>query len=353
MVNIVSLYLKNLDEDEVRAPIPPKRDIMILPEEDNFRFRKRRTTAQNLCPLRNFAREGQLLEEELLNSGDNHSSSQSSGGSSRRKRVRLEDIFRPPVDLCYCGPFQSARDHATEQNRWLIVNVQDHTEFLCQCLNRDVWSNLNLKTVIKSFFTFWQVSIDNSEGARFKTFYSVGSCPYVCVIDPRTGEHKTTISSAEMKPDYFIKELYIFLKENGPFPLSTEEKTANGLYDIVFNDANGVRMKMDDDSVILASPAKNFPSTSMASGSYMTSAHPSGSSGVVASGDKIFEKLTEEEQIELAIKKSLSEAARNEHLIDTGSDDGDDIETFSDDEDAISALSQQGYEKYLGSESGT
>lgn len=45
------------DPDYVRPPIAPKRDVLVLPEYDNFRSVKRHNTRQALCPLRNFARE--------------------------------------------------------------------------------------------------------------------------------------------------------------------------------------------------------------------------------------------------------------------------------------------------------
>lgn len=52
---------------------------------------------------------------------------------------RLSELFRPPVDITFCGSFQAARDYAKEQNKWLIVNVQDMSDFNCQVLNRDIW----------------------------------------------------------------------------------------------------------------------------------------------------------------------------------------------------------------------
>lgn len=52
-----SPQLDEEDPDYVRPPIAPKRDVLILPEYDNFRSVKRRNTTQALCPLRNFARE--------------------------------------------------------------------------------------------------------------------------------------------------------------------------------------------------------------------------------------------------------------------------------------------------------
>ena len=55
------------------------------------------------------------------------------------------------------GDFQSARDAATASKKWLMINVQDACEFPCQVLNRDVWSNEAVKTILREHFIFWQV----------------------------------------------------------------------------------------------------------------------------------------------------------------------------------------------------
>lgn len=44
-----------------------------------------------------------------------------------------------------------------KEYRWLLVNIQNSSEFTCQTLNRDIWSNESIKTVIKKSFIFWQV----------------------------------------------------------------------------------------------------------------------------------------------------------------------------------------------------
>lgn len=41
--------------------------------------------------------------------------------------------------------------------KWLLVNLQDSTEFSCQVLNRDLWSNTRVKRIINDNFVFWQV----------------------------------------------------------------------------------------------------------------------------------------------------------------------------------------------------
>lgn len=115
------------DEDSVRAPIPPKREQMIMPDEDNFRYRKRRNITHNVCPLRNFQEEGELQEAQLAavaegnrfhqdngesgwrNGGSEGAASSSSSQGSisgvpiisnlPAKRSRLGDLFRPVSDI--------------------------------------------------------------------------------------------------------------------------------------------------------------------------------------------------------------------------------------------------------------
>lgn len=66
--------------------------------------------------------------------------------------------LKVPVIIQY---FQ-ARDAGVAHQKWLMVNVQNVLEFSCQILNRDIWSNKAVKTVIKEHFIFWQVSFLNS-----------------------------------------------------------------------------------------------------------------------------------------------------------------------------------------------
>lgn len=78
---------------------------------------------------------------------------------SHCKTKRLEDLFRPPYDILFLGTFVEAREYAKSKNRWLLVNVQNPQEFACQMLNRDVWSDKQIKEIIKDHFVLWQVCI--------------------------------------------------------------------------------------------------------------------------------------------------------------------------------------------------
>ena len=65
-----------------------------------------------------------------------------------------------------------AREAGQQKKKWLLVNLQDSSEFASQVLNRDVWSNHNVKDIIKQHFLFLQVGVYNVlpiDGVTFGT----------------------------------------------------------------------------------------------------------------------------------------------------------------------------------------
>lgn len=297
-----------VEEDGVRAPIPSRREQLLLPEDDNFRMsaaannRKRRPVL-TVCPLRNFAREAELQEQQLLGIVPDESAATASGSSGPRissrsirmahkarneKRKRLEDLFRPPIDLLFGGTFQAARDYATEKNRWLVVNLQDQKEFKSQVLNRDIWSDLELKTVVKKNFILWQVSVDNPEGLRFKTFYHCHDVPYICIIDPRTGEEKHVCNDYETAT-VFRNELIGYLVKNSyHLDASIEDETSSNS----------------------CHPEPSTSSSSSTASSYSSASRkrPNFTGPSTSSPKKPHtSEMSEEDQLALAIKNSLQE----------------------------------------------
>lgn len=57
----------------------------------------------------------------------------------------------------YRGNFEEARETAKERNKWLMINVQNPTEFTCQVMNRDLWSDSFVKDIVRESFVFLQV----------------------------------------------------------------------------------------------------------------------------------------------------------------------------------------------------
>ena len=58
-----------------------------------------------------------------------------------------------------------AKDCGQLENKWLMINIQNVQDFACQCLNRDVWSNEAVRTIIREHFIFWQVRLMSSRHA--------------------------------------------------------------------------------------------------------------------------------------------------------------------------------------------
>ncbi|XP_069474194.1 UBX domain-containing protein 7 [Ambystoma mexicanum] len=190
------------DEDDVRAPIPQKQEILVEPEP-LFGAPKRRRPARSIFDgFRDFQTETIRQEQELRN-----------GGAVDKKLTTLADLFRPPIDLMHKGSFDTAKDCGQMQNKWLMINIQNVQDFACQCLNRDVWSNEAVKTVIREHFIFWQVYHDSEEGQRYIQFYKLSDYPYVSILDPRTGQklvewHQVDVNS-------FLEQVTGFLGEHG------------------------------------------------------------------------------------------------------------------------------------------
>uniref|UniRef100_A0A3B1ITL1 UBX domain-containing protein 7 n=1 Tax=Astyanax mexicanus TaxID=7994 RepID=A0A3B1ITL1_ASTMX len=167
-------------EDEVRAPIPQKQEILVEPE-----------------PLF-----GVRQEQELRN-----------GGAMDKKLSTLADLFRPPIELMHKGSFETAKDCGQLENKWLMINIQNVQDFACQCLNRDVWSNEAVRTIIREHFIFWQVYHDSEEGQRYIQFYKLNKFPYISILDPRTGQKMVEWNQLDVTS--FLDQVTGFLTEHG------------------------------------------------------------------------------------------------------------------------------------------
>ncbi|ORZ14100.1 hypothetical protein BCR42DRAFT_418046 [Absidia repens] len=145
--------------------------------------------------------------------GGDGSGSGSITSSARAKR--LADLFRPPFDIMFRGGFEEARAAAREQNKWLLVNVQDPTEFACQVLNRDLWSDSFVKDIVRESFVFLQYGNETADGKRYLTLYPISHYPHVAIIDSRTGE-RIKFWEKQLEPTDFMMEVTEFLEQHSP-----------------------------------------------------------------------------------------------------------------------------------------
>ena len=116
-----------------------------------------------------------------------------SGATSRAQR--LADLFRPPYELMSDLSWDEARDQGKEELKWILVNLQDMTDFNCQALNRDIWKNPAVADLVRENFVFLQYAKEDPHAEQYITFYfpnqsheNPNNYPHVSIVDPRTGE---------------------------------------------------------------------------------------------------------------------------------------------------------------------
>ena len=140
-----------------------------------------------------------------------------SAASSRA--TRLAELFRPPYDLIANITWDEARDLGKESKRWILVNLQDMSDFNCQALNRDIWKDEAIKALVSENFVFLQFDKADPSAQQYISFYfpsqsheNPNNYPHVSIIDPRTGEQVKVWSGIPFPPSLdFYGQLVEFL----------------------------------------------------------------------------------------------------------------------------------------------
>lgn len=143
----------------------------------------------------------------------------STGGASEQsaKMNMLAELFRPPFEMMYQGTWEKARDMGKEEEKWLIVNIQDPAIFDCQLLNRDIWKNDDIRATVRENFIFMQYAKDDPRGQQYINYYfhardSSDAYPHIAIVDPRTGEQVKVWSGPPIpKAVEFHAQLHEFL----------------------------------------------------------------------------------------------------------------------------------------------
>ncbi|EMR10942.1 hypothetical protein PNEG_01087 [Pneumocystis murina B123] len=137
----------------------------------------------------------------------------SAASKERSKKSRPVYLFTPPFDIIKNIDFETAKEQAKNKMLWVMVNLQDNTDFLCQKLNRDLWKDQRVKDAILKNFIFLQYISTSSDGILYQQFYPIKEYPHISIIDPRTGERVKVWDSSVIEPDSFLMELHDFLEQ--------------------------------------------------------------------------------------------------------------------------------------------
>ncbi|KAM3705628.1 hypothetical protein ACB094_03G095300 [Castanea mollissima] len=196
------------DGDEVRPPLPVIREALyddaMLYGASRIGYPSREPSS--LIAFRNF-------DEEMKRPGV-WESDQGSSSTTETHRDNLASLYRPPYHLMLHGSFEKAKDAASVQDKWLLVNLQSTKEFTSHMLNRDTWANEAVSQTISTNFIFWQVYDDTTEGRKVCTYYKLDSIPVVLVIDPITGQ-KMRSWCGMVQPERLLEDLLPFM-DGGP-----------------------------------------------------------------------------------------------------------------------------------------
>lgn len=115
------------------------------------------------------------------------------------------------------GSWDTARDKGKDEQKWLMVNVQDSSVFDCQVLNRDIWKNDGIRDTLQEHFVFIQYNKDDPGGQEYIQYYfqaheSPDAYPHVAIVDPRTGEQVKVWSGRPFpKAPEFLMQIHEFL----------------------------------------------------------------------------------------------------------------------------------------------
>ena len=133
--------------------------------------------------------------------------------------------------------WDAARELGKEEEKWILVNIQDASIFDCQQLNRDIWKDQGIKEVVKENFLFMQFNKDDTRGSTYIQYYfqasdSDDAYPHIAIVDPRTGEQVKVWSGPPVPkaPDFlmqlveFLDRYSLDLSKKNPVARRKEEK---------------------------------------------------------------------------------------------------------------------------------
>ncbi|KAJ5904004.1 hypothetical protein N7504_006387 [Penicillium tannophilum] len=213
-------------EDEVRAPMARTTETLVGPDLD-FHDGMHSNILGHLRAGRGGrgGRPGIFNQQDSASIWNGSSSthqeqlSQATGGASdaSSKSNMLAEMYRPPFEIMSRLPWDMAREEGRDNEKWLLVNIQDQSIFDCQVLNRDLWKDNGIQETIKEHFIFLQFSKDDPRAAPYLQYYFQASdlsdnYPHIAIVDPRTGEKvKAWTGQPVVKAPEFLMQLHEFL----------------------------------------------------------------------------------------------------------------------------------------------
>ncbi|MES1908557.1 MAG: hypothetical protein MHM6MM_001468 [Cercozoa sp. M6MM] len=139
----------------------------------------------------------------------------------------LMAMFAPP-DFAFSGTLDEACTLAQNQEKWLLVNLQDGTDFDCHAVNRDLWKDEAIADMMLTQLLLWQCDSESHEAQVFFANYRLPrKFPTLVVLDPITralmAQLPIDVRNGRIKSKATRSALRKFLREH-PDPPSLRPK---------------------------------------------------------------------------------------------------------------------------------
>ena len=105
-----------------------------------------------------------------------------------RQPPQPEEMFPPPSELVHHLPLERAQTIANNSSKWIFLIISDPAEFVSQKINRDLLKDEFIQELLNPNFYVVYYLQSSPNAAQFKQLYQFQKAPYICIIDPRTGE---------------------------------------------------------------------------------------------------------------------------------------------------------------------
>jgi|SaaInlStandDraft_6_1057023.scaffolds.fasta_scaffold03109_3 hypothetical protein len=100
----------------------------------------------------------------------------------------VNNNFNPNTDhIRYKGNFNGAKKFSIKKNNLLIVNLQVENNINSMNLNRNIWNDELVISLIQNNYTFMQLYTNNKSCKQLATNYNILEFPSVIIINPLTG----------------------------------------------------------------------------------------------------------------------------------------------------------------------
>lgn len=134
------------------------------------------------------------------------------------KEERLARLFRPPFEIMSKLTLDGAKAKGARKGKmkWIMINIQDNGIFQCQALNRDVWSSRRVRRLVKKNFIFLQYQYESRLAEQYLNFYNLhdkDDLPHIAILDPMTGERVKQWNTYLPTEEEFLQEINNFLDE--------------------------------------------------------------------------------------------------------------------------------------------